>query len=347
MVLIRSSAILSIFLLLSCASNQPIKVETWKQHSSNQNLMQAISIVDEETIWLSGHGATFCKTVDSGKTWEVFSHPSDTLQFRDIHAFDESNAVLMSAGPGSSSRIYLFDGQTIEYKEAYVMPHPEGFLNTIEFWDNKNGLAFGDSFNGQLFVLKTTDGGQTWSRINPSKLPPAGKGEGGFAASGTCISLLKGGKAYIGTGAGGNSRILSSTDYGDTWTHADSPLARGEAAGIFSIRMKKDLGLIAGGDLNQSDSNTSNVALSEDGGKSWKLTNAPLTKGAFYGSDLERIKDQNFIFVCGPGGIDYSFNKGETWINQDTTSYWAMDIHKSGFGYAVGTEGKILRIEIN
>ena len=39
------------------------------------------------------------------------------------------------------------------------MDHPDGFLDSISFWDKSNGLAYGDSFDGKPYILKTDDGG--------------------------------------------------------------------------------------------------------------------------------------------------------------------------------------------
>tara|TARA_B110000305_G_scaffold195955_1_gene220785 strand:- start:5134 stop:6186 length:1053 start_codon:yes stop_codon:yes gene_type:complete len=315
--------------------------------NSSPSTLQAISILNEEVAWVSGHAATFARTRDGGENWDVFTHPEGALQFRDIHAFDESNIILMSAGPGESSRIYLFDEHSAEFTEAYVMPHPEGFLNTIEFWDDQIGLAYGDSFNGELFILKTIDGGRSWDRVDPKRFPAAGDGDGGFAASGTCISTQPDGHAWIATGAGGTSRILYTPDFGDTWTEYPNPIIKGKAAGVTSINMLNlKTGLIVGGDLANEDDYTDNVATTMDGGKTWQLTDRPTTTGAFYGSSIIRMAGTPLIIACGPKGIDYSRDQGISWINLDSENYWAVKLHPDGFGYATGTEGKILRLEI-
>jgi photosystem II stability/assembly factor-like uncharacterized protein len=325
----------------------PLTIRKTVLESRSTTLLQAISIHDEKVAWVSGHNATFARTQDGGESWETFSHPMETLQFRDLHAKDESNLVLMSAGSGDLSRIYLFDATSEEFTEAYIMPHPEGFLNTIEFWDDEVGLAYGDSFSDELFVLKTTDGGSSWNRIDPKVLPVAGKGEGGFAASGTCISTQPDGHAWIATGAGGLSRILYTPDYGVTWTEHPNPIIKGEAAGVASINMlNRDLGLIVGGDLAIEDEHTDNIAITQDGGKNWRLTNRPITAGAFYGSAIIQVAGNPLIIACGPNGIDYSLDQGVSWVNLDTANYWAVNLHPTGFGYATGTDGKILKLAI-
>lgn len=338
------SFLILLVVCINCTSTDQ-KIDTSKPESNTGSLLQAISIIDAKTAWISGHEATFLRTIDGGKSWEAFKHESDTLQFRDLHAIDEDNIILMSAGPGAASRIFRFS-TAYGWKETYVMDHPEGFLNTIEFWDDEKGLAFGDSFNGHLFVLKTTDGGNTWYRIDPKKIPPAGKGEGGFAASGTCITTLPGGKAWIATGAGGNARVLSTTDFGETWKSIDTPMPKGPMAGTFSIRMATEqLGTLSGGDL-EKESPSDHLALTEDGGETWQLVKEPVIKGTLYGSDLVQLKDQWYWFICGPNGMDYSTNLGETWQNLDTLNYWAIDLHPNGYGYAVGKGGNIIRIDL-
>lgn len=332
---------------LGC-NDKPLSIKGTPLDSGTKSLLQAISIVDDNTAWISGHDATFARTKDAGNSWEIFTYEKgDSLQFRDLHAVSADEIILMAAGPGKKSQILLFSPAT-GFEETYVMPYEQGFLNSIEFWDNQKGLAFGDSFNGDLFAMITRDGGQSWERIAPSKMPAAGEGEGGFAASGTCISMQPGGKAWIGTGAGGNSRVLYTEDYGNSWTYYEVPTIKGKVAGIESIHMvDEQTGLIVGGDLTQPDAYTDNAAFTKDGGKTWTLTNHPITKGAFYGSDIIPYRNGYLILACGPNGIDYSSDMGQTFTTLDTANYWAVDVDINGRGYATGKNGRILKITID
>src|ERR1051325_2079528 len=122
----------------------------------------------------------------------------------------------------------------------------------MSFWDANNGIAFGDSVDKQFYILITTDGGRVWSRIAPNNLPPALENEGAFAASGTNIAVFGKSYAWIGTGAASKSRVLRTTDGGRSWQVADTPLASGPSAGIFSIAFRDAKhGVIAGGDYKK------------------------------------------------------------------------------------------------
>ena len=294
---------------------------------------------------MSGHNASIVRTVDDGKNWDLYTHPTgDTLQFRDIYAFDNKNAVLMSAGPGPLSRIFQFQAPD-KWEETFVMQDSLGFLDCIDFWDNQRGIAYGDAIDNYPYILLTLDGGKTWSRADTTGMPLAGNGEGGFAASGTCVTTGENGQAWIATGAGGNCRFLLTPDYGVSWMEVASPLIKGDAAGNTSVSFVGEIGLVTGGDLLKPDEYTENCAFSNDGGQSWELTQQPLTKGAFYGSTLTIIDNEVHAFVCGPNGIDYTADMGSNWSTLDSLNYWAISV-KGKTGYAVGRGGNILRISL-
>lgn len=337
--------ILAIYILTSCSSRAP-RLETEHVISPTTSLLQAISHVDEHTVWMSGHNGSFIRTNDAGKSWELFRHPTgDTLQFRDIYAFSEKKVALLSAGPGPLSRLFTFTAPDI-WQENFVMKDSLGFLDCIDFWDETNGIAYGDAIDNYPFILLTKDGGVTWKRADTTMMPAAGSGEGGFAASGTCVTTAEDGKAWIATGAGGNCRFIATDDYGKSWSTIDSPLVRGEAAGNTSVSFVGSTGFVAGGDLMKPKEYGDNCAFSMDGGATWKLTKQTKTKGAFYGSSLVENNGKFFAFVSGPGGLDFTMDYGQNWTTLDTLNYWAVNLNGNA-GYACGTGGKILKIEIH
>ena len=69
--------------------------------------LRGLSVVSSSVVWASGSQGTVLRTVNGGATWQNVGPPgTETLQFRDIEAFDASNAVILSIGPGEESRIY-------------------------------------------------------------------------------------------------------------------------------------------------------------------------------------------------------------------------------------------------
>lgn len=70
-----------------------------KQISNTEASFRAVCAVTNKIVWIGGSQGTFLRTIDGGKTWETKQvHGAETLDFRDVHAFDSQTAILMSAG---------------------------------------------------------------------------------------------------------------------------------------------------------------------------------------------------------------------------------------------------------
>ena len=331
--------------VIACSPQKVVSPITQTLETPTESLLQAISIVDQNTIWISGHDASFIRTTNGGQSWDLFKHPTiDSLQFRDIYAFGTNKAVLMSAGTGSMSKILTFSNDSI-WEENFVMNDSLGFMDCIDFWDAERGIAFGDAIDDYPYILLTNNGGQTWERAPTKNMPKAGKGEGGFAASGTCVTTGERGKAWIATGAGGNCRVLITYDYGVSWESVDSPIIKGNAAGNTSVSFDKEVGFLVGGDLAKPNEYTDNCAFTLDNGNSWRLTKQPLTKGAFYGGAVTQLGSDVHAFACGPNGLDYTKDMGQSWQTLDTLNYWAVSM-EDDYGFVAGRDGQVLKITI-
>src|ERR1041384_4832058 len=153
------------------------------QTSGVTERLRGVSAVSERVAWASGANSTVLRTVDGGQTWQKLNVTTAVLDFRDIDAIDTRTAYVMGAGNGPASRIYkTTDGGktwTLQFKNE----DPKAFLDAMSFWDANHGIAFGDSVDGELYILMTADG-RVWSRVPAGGLPAALENEGAFAASG-------------------------------------------------------------------------------------------------------------------------------------------------------------------
>jgi photosystem II stability/assembly factor-like uncharacterized protein len=322
---------------------------TVDQVSGTTELLQAISIVDEQTVWVSGHGATYARTIDGGETWQATVMPdAEGLQFRDVHAVDAQTAYLMSAGTGDASRIYKTTDGGESWTLQHTNPDAEGFYDCLDFWDPEHGALYGDSVDGSVVILTTSDGGESWERVPASSLPAAVSGEGGFAASGTCLVAGPDGHAWVGTGAGSPARVLMTEDMGRTWGAVDAPLAGAASAGITSVSFRDAMhGMVVGGEISNHEGRFDNVAVTSDGGQTWTLAGRPWMSGAAYGSSYVPGAPTSSVVIVGPSGADYSLDNGATWESLDPRAYWAVAFASPSAGWAVGPEGRITKLELH
>lgn len=316
------------------------------QVSGTSELLQAVSVVDADVVWVSGHGGVYVRTRDGGATWTAAGVPeADSLQFRDVHAVDARTAWLLAAGPGELSRIYRTDDAGEHWTLQWVNPEPDGFYDCLDFWDDRRGLAYGDAVDGTLRVLRTGDGGATWARVPDDALPAAFPGEGGFAASGLCVETAAGGRAWIGAGNTTTSRVFRTDDYGRSWTAAELPIEAGEGAGATAVsRVDRERGFAFGGALGTVDAYTRNVARTDDGGASWSLLPPLSFPGAAYGGLAVPGTDGALLLAVGPGGAAASAGGGARWTTIDDQAWWGVGAAGPDAAWIVGPEGRIARV---
>ena len=178
---------------------------------------------------------TYVRTTDGGVTWNSGTVPGAAeLDFRDVHAADERTAFVLSIGAGEKSRIYHTADGSKTWALRFINHDPRGFLDAIAFWDANHGIAMGDPVDGRFTILTTGDGGVNWKKSPSDHMPLAKKGEGAFAASGTCLVVEGDRNAWFGTGGAAVSRVFRSMDRGQTWTVDETPIPAGIASSVYS-----------------------------------------------------------------------------------------------------------------
>jgi photosystem II stability/assembly factor-like uncharacterized protein len=301
-----------------------------------------VSAVGERVAWASGADSTVLRTVDGGTTWQKLTVTSDALDFRDVDAVDAQTAYVLSIGNGPASRIYKTTDAGKTWTQQFKNEDPKVFLDAMTFWDANNGIAFGDSVNGQFYILTTADGGHSWSRVPQTALPPALENEGAFAASGTNIAVFGKSHAWIGTGAAAKSRVLHTSDRGRTWQITDTPLASGASAGIFSIAFRDAKhGVVAGGDYRKEQEAVDNLAMTSDGGLTWTLV-----KGlSGFRSVVAYVPGTKTLIAIGPSGGDYSVDDGHTWTTIEGPGFDTFSFAAGKqVGWGAGAKGIIGRL---
>ena len=316
------------------------------QASGTTALLQAVSVVDDRVVWVSGHRGTWARTLDGGATWQSGRVAgADTLQFRDVHATSADTAWLMSAGTGAASRIFRTTDGGRAWREQHVASHPQAFYDCMDFADARNGGVFGDAVDGQLYLLGTSDG-VTWRRVPPERLPPALPGVGSFAASGLCLATILPGHAWVGMGNASATRVLMTHDRGATWQAVTTPIVAGEGNGITTVAFRDSAnGVVLGGTIGDANAFSDNVARTSDGGRTWALGARPPFAGAIYGGVYVPGEPGTLVAV-GPKGMIVTRDDARSWEQLDTLSYWSVGFASGRAGWVVGPSGRIVKVEL-
>jgi len=301
---------------------------------------RGISIPNDSVAWVSGSKGTLAKTTDGGVNWQWLTVAGyEELDFRSIIAFSAKKAMLVNAG--SPAVILLTEDGGTSWQKVYSYDIENIFYNGISFWNEHNGIVFGDPIEGKLQLLTTEDGGKTWLNISDEANVEMKAGEACFAASGTSILTKGDGLVWIGTG-GTQARLLFSYNYGKTWTSYKVPIEQGESSqGVFSLAINEQSQLIAvGGDYKNFKNNNNVIQLSSNG-MTWT---APKSRLSGYKSCVRYINDK-WVVATGTSGTDFSLDSGQTWKSLSEQAFNVAGVSATGklvlFG---GEKGTIYRL---
>jgi photosystem II stability/assembly factor-like uncharacterized protein len=320
------------------------------QFSGTTARLRGVSAVNHRIAWASGSNCTVLRTADGGVSWKKLNVTTDKLDFRDIDAIDGNTVYVLAIGNGDASRIYKTTDAGATWTLQFKNEEPQAFYDAMSFWDASHGIVIGDSIAGRFCVLTTDNGGRTWNRVPPNSLPAALPDEGAFAASGTNIAVWGNSHAWIATGGAAKSRVLHTSDRGQTWNISEVPLATGPSTGAFSIAFRDRLhGVIVGGNYTKESEAVNNLAVTNDGGVNWSLSKglSGYRSVVAYAPSTRKLKT---IVAIGPSGVDFSNDDGKTWQRAqgpgfDTLSFVRSNL-RSPVGWAAGNNGAIGKLVI-
>ena len=325
--------------------------DVWQSfETANTASLRGLVVVNKDAVWACGSKGTIIQTVDGGKSW--LSHPIPDLvdvEIRSIHAWDSDKAIVATAGQPALIMKTVDRGLT--WKTAYENKSPKAFFDGMKFYDDRSGIAFSDPVDGSLLIVKTQDGGDSWEAVEPSAIPKMDNAEAGFAASNSSLHTFGTQLAWIGLGGGGDgpSRIFRTQDGGAKWTaHTVPPIARGMSSGIFAIAFENtSFGIAVGGDYNKLTTDVENIALTSDGGSTWRTPRTNRPRG--FRSCIVLVPSnalnttKKFWLTSGPSGCDWSTD-GETWSKLSDVGFHVLSTANDGTVWGAGSNGRVARL---
>jgi photosystem II stability/assembly factor-like uncharacterized protein len=265
-------------------------------------------------------------------------HDTIVPNFRSL-AMTKKAGFLISIG--SPALLYMIneDSLRLVYKET----KKKTFYDSIDFWNDQEGIAIGDPTENCMSIIITRDGGENWTKLSCNDLPKAKAGEAAFAASDTNIAMI-GDHTWVATG-GNSSRILYSPDKGYTWKVYDTPIIQGkETTGMYSVDFYDEKnGFAIGGDYTKPNDTLDNKIRTLDGGKTWKVVADGVGPG--YRSCVQYVpnSDGKELVAIGFKGIDYSNNAGDSWTHLSDEGFYTIRFLNDSIAYAAGN-GRISKL---
>lgn len=310
-----------------------------KQNAGTDASFRSIHALSNKVVWAGGSKGTVLRTLNAGITWQVIQvKGAEKLDFRDIYGVNPKTAYIMSAGNAEEGAAKIFkttDGGTT-WNVVFELTEKGVFFDSMDFWNENEGILIGDPIDNKPFIIRTFDGGKTWNRIDKEKLPNKLEGEASFASSGTCVVTHPSGKAWLNT----QSRVFFTPDKGETWQVFQTPFKQGTTSGIFGLHFwNENQGIAVGGDYKNDKEKTNNVAITHDAGKTWEFLQDATPDGL---KESGWMLPNNNLLLVGTSGTSLLDEDGTAWKAVDSESFHAISCYKNAC-WAIGGKGNIAK----
>lgn len=224
-----------------------------------------------------------------------------------LHDLTETGGKLVAVGERGTILFSADQGRTWE---ATFGPTTRTLLS-VAFLDQRNGVAVGHGGT----ILRSEDGGLVWQAV---RVPEAGQD----AILG--VTALSDGR-LVACGAFG--MFLQSSDGGKSWSRSQ---VLGED---FDRHISKIIEVDAGRLLLVAETGT--IALSDDGGATWRLVKSPY-EGSYFGA--LKLADGSLLIYGMRGNVYRSTDRGESWSHTPFNSKAAIN------GGSVAADGRVILV---
>lgn len=331
----RSFFTLTFILSLGLVHAQELQLSHFTCPDST-NSFRGLSAVNDQSAWFSSNqGQVWYFEVAKG--WDNRSPKGyENIQWRDIEAFNDSAALILSAG--SPGLVLRTEDAGRTWTETYRDDDPKIFFDAMDFWDDKRGVAFADAQGLFLGMIETEDGGRSWIKKDSTFLALlVWENQGGFAASGSCIHCIgEEGWAIVLGGQQANLIVHETSHLGYSSTMIE--LDYGEPSkGAFSIDFKtNDTLIVVGGDYRADSLTEKSVVVSYDAGKSWQVPDIPRELKARYWSCVSWEGQR--IILCSRFGTAISSDNGKSW------EVFPEGFYSTDKNWFSGPDGRVARL---
>ncbi len=269
--------------------------------------IRAIELHDQK-VWYSGTDSKFgFVDVEKPENQKQIILSEKKLQFRTLGQDKNSFYAINIESP---AEFFKIDKKSLKYEVVFRDTAKTAFYDALHFVSDRLAYTFSDPDQNHLLKLKAFRNGSWAKAANKITLQ---EGEAAFAASNTNIASTAN-TVWIATG-GKASRILKLNLKASTFEIFNTPVIQGESSqGIYSIDFLNDkFGIAVGGDYTKPEANINNIAITNDGGKTWQVQASGKNAGYTTCVKIKPGSKGKEIIAVGDKHISYSSDFGKTW----------------------------------
>jgi photosystem II stability/assembly factor-like uncharacterized protein len=247
-------------------------------------------------------------------------------------------------GAGGNAKVWKTTNGGVNWNVILTTGGTAGFINSIVFSRTVPNAGYIQSdpptgAGGTYWLQRTTDGGNTWTLLNPP-------GVTGQASSQNGLVVIDDQFLAFGTGSIAPARILWSSNGGTTWNLASTSVITGGFVSGLAIRSDKQVWICG------TDASLPNIARSTTGGATWSAVNTG--SGSGY-CTMKWVYTTNYCYLSlgstGTNLVKESTDGGVTWssmTNPSIPGITYMDlVYTDGqiTAYAISGVGNVIKLQ--
>lgn len=309
----------------------------WVAQTSGTTVrLRQVKAVNDNVVWACGASGVVLRTINGGATWEVKTPTNTAVTNYSIDAIDSLTAwVTGTVGGTADFTIWKTTDGGMTWTAQYN--NPAGFSDGIRFFNANEGVLYADPDpwpSTYWEILRTTNGGNTWTRVPRANIPPADSVNGEYGAAGSIdiVGNTVWFSAYYNTNAN-PTKVYKSTDKGNTWTVSGFNQQQGYAGSSYLAFADANNGVAVCLD--------GTTAKTTDGGVTWTVT--PITGAAF--RYVVNVPGFNLYLAVGSSGASWYSTDGVNWTSLPTgttQALYGVDA-TANFAWACGNAGTMLK----
>lgn len=273
-----------LLLLITLSTAFPQHTRTIVRQPTFKGDVRSFSVVNT-TMYVIGYNLSVnsftAKSTNQGETWTILPSPSIAEENLEAISFPTEQTGYIGGSNGAVYKTTNGGAAWFSVRDTNVY---NGGINVIFFLNKDTGFVAG-SLSNSVHMMKTTNGGLTWTAVNT-----------GATQQVYDLLFLPNGRGWATCSSG---KFLYTTDMGATWTVKNMP----NTTTGYHIRRVTDNVFYISGTLGT-------VAKSTDGGLTFATTNTG-TSLTFY---THEFFDENNGWVFGTNGNAYfTTNGGTSW----------------------------------
>jgi photosystem II stability/assembly factor-like uncharacterized protein len=285
--------------------------ENWLQQQSNTYTdLLSVRFTDEMNGCALGHSGIMVVTADGGQTWTE----TEIYEYGDYFSLDCQGPFMVTV----STFPYIFmsedAGVTWVPLKSEATHHD---LYSVEFINNEVGFVSGD----YGAILKTTDGGKTWTNHGLDLLYTLKD-----------IEMIDPTNGWIAGYVTGEAKMVHTTDGGESWW----PFTPVDTYPLISTCFR-------GANLGWASGSLGVILKTTDGGTTWQQKTSNTDEFLMC---IEFLTDETG-YVCGTGGlIMKSTDGGDTWTPLDSPVNFTLNkifFIDEDLGWIAGAGGTLLK----